>query len=74
MEFQQCDDGQDADIVGGDFNFPSRGSKEFAHITKAIGPLAFMNWRVSRRLPTWDGLKSTKREAGHGAGSIFLFE
>jgi endonuclease/exonuclease/phosphatase family metal-dependent hydrolase len=66
---QQCDDGQDADIVGGDFNFQP-GSKEFAKITKAIGP-SVHELAGEPALPTWDGLK-IQAGAGQVLDHIFI--
>jgi endonuclease/exonuclease/phosphatase family metal-dependent hydrolase len=52
---EQSDDGQTADIVGGDFNF-TPGSKEFEQFASAIGP-SVHELAGKAAEPTWDGLK-----------------
>ncbi|HXP61503.1 MAG TPA: endonuclease/exonuclease/phosphatase family protein [Dongiaceae bacterium] len=60
---EQAQDGQFADIVGGDFNFTPESS-EFRRFAAAIGP-SVPQLANEVALPTWDGLKSAP-----GAGQV----
>ena len=60
---EQAQDGQIADIVGGDFNFTPESS-EFRRFAAAIGP-SVPQLAKEVALPTWDGLKSAP-----GAGRV----
>jgi len=60
---KEAEDGQIADIVGGDFNF-SPESGEFRQFAAAVGP-SVHQLAKAMELPTWDGLKPTP-----GAGKV----
>lgn len=52
---EEADDGQIADIVGGDFNF-TPDSEEFRRFVSAVG-FSVHQLAKSAPLPTWDGLR-----------------
>jgi endonuclease/exonuclease/phosphatase family metal-dependent hydrolase len=60
---EQAEDGQIADIVGGDFNFTPESS-EFRRFAASVGP-SVPQLAKEVALPTWDGLKSAP-----GAGRV----
>ena len=66
---RRSDDGQIADIVGGDFNFTA-DSPEFAHFVAAIGPSVH---QIAGEAPvaTWDGLRSMPK-GGEVLDHIFI--
>ena len=66
---QESDDGQVADIVGGDFNF-TPGTREFDQLVATIGP-SVHELSGDTVLPTWDGL-STRPGAGEALDHIFV--
>jgi len=65
----EADDGQVADIVGGDFNF-TPGSREFRRFAAAVGFSAYQ-LASTDPLPTWDGLKAAP-SAGETLDHIFV--
>jgi endonuclease/exonuclease/phosphatase family metal-dependent hydrolase len=65
----EADDGQAADIVGGDFNF-TPGTREFDQLVASIGP-SVHELSGETVLPTWDGL-SAKPGAGEALDHIFI--
>ena len=65
----EAQDGQLADIVGGDFNFTPE-SGEFQQFAAAVGPSVHQLARTAAP-PTWDGLK-TSPDAGQTLDHIFV--
>jgi endonuclease/exonuclease/phosphatase family metal-dependent hydrolase len=65
----KAQDGQAADIVGGDFNFTPE-SEEFRMFVAAIGPDVHQ-LASDEAFPTWDGLKLTP-EASQALDHIFV--
>lgn len=51
---EASDQGQIADIVGGDFNLVP-GTEEFARLQSGVGP-SVLEWAGVAPLPTWDGV------------------
>jgi endonuclease/exonuclease/phosphatase family metal-dependent hydrolase len=66
---EEADDGQVADIVGGDFNFTPE-SGEFRHFAAAVGPSVH---QLAKQVapPSWDGLKPAPA-AGQALDHIFV--
>jgi endonuclease/exonuclease/phosphatase family metal-dependent hydrolase len=66
---RRSEDGQIADIVGGDFNFTA-DSTEFADLVAAIGP-SVHQIAGEAPVPTWDGLRSTP-QGGEVLDHVFI--